>query len=324
MTGTIATATLVGLLAGLLVSNVTIKTIQRLRIGQQIRQVGPKSHYDRAGTPTMGGVIIMMGALASAAVHASALSWRGWAVLAVGMACGGLGGLDDALKLIGRSHDGLKPRYKMLGLILIGVAFMAGLAFAPGGLPTLQAVPWLGSISLGALVVGAIGVVVIVGTTNAVNLSDGMDGLAGGACAVVFFAAALLPLSLSFAHGDVAVISAGAAGGCLAFVCVNAHPARVFMGDSGSFFLGGMVATTAILQGAVFLLPIAGVLFVIEALSVIAQVGSYKLRNKKRVLRMAPIHHHWELGGVPEPRLVARLWILTVAGCLLAAWSIAS
>ncbi|WP_346354582.1 phospho-N-acetylmuramoyl-pentapeptide-transferase [Azotosporobacter soli] len=290
-----------------------LPVLRRLKFGQSIRQEGPESHYAKAGTPTMGGVMILA-ALSIAAVvfapHGAAL----WLALFVTLGHGALGFADDFIKVAKKRSLGLTARQKLLGQ----AAIAAVMAYASVQLMGRGTAVWLpGTTMLFDFGLGYYPFLflVLVGTTNAVNLTDGLDGLAAGvtviAAAVYAWVAYLLgALSLG-------VFCAALAGAALGFLRYNAHPARVFMGDTGSLALGGALATVAVLTRTELLLIVVGLVYVAEALSVMIQVTSYKWRGK-RIFRMSPLHHHFELGGWSETRVVLTFWSAAAAAGLLA------
>ena len=282
-----------------------IPQLHKLKFGQSIREEGPQSHQAKSGTPTMGGIMIVAG------ITAGTLAAAGWSVelgLALFMMLGHfvIGFVDDYIKVVKKHNLGLKAREKMLGQIAMA-ALVAWLA----DLNTDIWIPFAGTIDIGAAFYVLL-FFVLVGTTNAVNLTDGLDGLAAGTvtCAMLAFAA----VCIITGHNDLAVFCAASAGGCLAFLKFNAHPARIFMGDTGSLALGGAVAAAGILTHTEVLLVVIGAVFVAEAMSVIIQVTSFKTTGK-RVFLMSPVHHHFELKGWKETRVVHTFWMAgAVAG----------
>ncbi len=330
-----AYATVTALLVCFFFGGWMIRRLQQLQIGETIREDGPEHHQKKAGTPTMGGLLIL------AAIVIPVLLWGNLRNSMVLMATAGtvymglMGWLDDYLKLR-RGKNGLPGRFKLLfqglfGLVL-GVWILQQPQFA--GIATRTTVPFLADTTLdwGWMYV-PLAALLFVGTTNAVNLSDGLDGLAVGLCLFCFFAYAGLAYVtgnaifadyLRIVHvpgvGELTVFGMAAAGACLGFLWYNSHPAQVFMGDTGSMALGGALASLALLTKHELLLVVVGGVFVVEALSWFIQVLSYRLRGK-RVFRMAPIHHHFELLGWPESKIVVRFWII---GALLALLSIST
>ncbi|VBB06222.1 phospho-n-acetylmuramoyl-pentapeptide-transferasesignature 1 [Lucifera butyrica] len=301
------TAFAVALLAGPLL----IPVLKRLKFGQSIRQEGPERHYAKAGTPTMGGVIILT-ALAIPSILFAGKSPQVWLALFVTLGHGLIGFLDDFIKVVLKRSLGLKARQKLLGQIImaLALAYIATTYFSRG---TDLWIPFWGiQIDLGIGYYILI-FLVLVGTTNAVNLTDGLDGLAAGTTTLA--AAAYTLIAVSFAKPELAVFCAALAGACLGFLRYNAYPAKIFMGDTGSLALGGALAAVAVMTKTELLLIIVGGVFVLEALSVIIQVISFKLTGQ-RVFRMSPIHHHFELSGWSETKVVKAFWL---AGTVFAA-----
>jgi phospho-N-acetylmuramoyl-pentapeptide-transferase len=317
-----------------------IRFLRRLRFGESVRSDGPESHQAKAGTPTMGGMMIM------ASMSVSILLWGNLSNLYVmlvwlgTLALSAVGFIDDYSKSVLKISGGMKPRTKFFWQIVIALAFATVVFMFPytaKGAPeqaTNLYVPFMKNplFNLGIFAI-IFWTFVVVGTSNAVNLTDGLDGLAAGISVVVVVTLALIAYItgleeitryLLLVHvpeaNEVSVLLAALAGACVGFLWYNAHPAEVFMGDTGSLAIGGAIGMTAILIHREILLMILGGIFVAEALSVILQVGSYKLRQK-RIFRMAPLHHHFELGGWHENKVVIRFWIV---GILLALISISS
>ena len=310
-----------------------IRTLTRLHVGQHIREEGPAEHQAKSGTPTMGGLLIVAAILISTLLWCRFESGHIWAALLGLVGFAAVGGYDDAKKLLKKQNKGLSGISKLLALTVITlvVAWLI-LHFGLRGDDTSSlSVPFFKNWrpNVGFFLVPWIWLV-MVGTSNAVNLTDGLDGLAIGGILVVSVTFALLAyiaghsemakyLIVPFVGGasELTVFLGAMAGASLGFLWFNAHPAQVFMGDIGSLGLGGALGTVAILIQQELLLVIAGGLFVWEALSVILQVGSFKLRHK-RVFRMAPFHHHLELGGLKETKVVIRLWIMAIVCSVIA------
>ena len=295
-----------------------IPELHKLKFGQSIREEGPKSHQKKSGTPTMGGIMIILGITLGTL---AAAPWTPEVLLAVFIMLGHfvLGFLDDYIKVVKKRNLGLKARQKLAGQILIAVVTMY-VATQVLGIDTDIWIPGLDeNVRLGALYYPLV-LFVLVGTSNAVNLTDGLDGLAAGTVAIA--ASAFAVVSVLTGHGDLAYLCVAMAAACLAFLRFNAHPAKVFMGDTGSLALGGALAAVGILTHTEILLAVIGFVFVCEALSVIIQVISFQTTGK-RVFRMSPIHHHFELGGWSEWKVVTVFWcvglIASVAGLSLAA-----
>jgi phospho-N-acetylmuramoyl-pentapeptide-transferase len=300
-----------------LVSPFFIPFLKRLKFGQSIREEGPKSHQKKSGTPTMGGIIIVIALALSSyfiALYYGHLSIELYLLLFVTIGYGLLGFLDDFIKVVLKRNLGLTSRQKLIGQLAIAIIFYLGLQNAD--VPDTITLPGTEiSLSLGWFYIFFV-IFMLVGASNAVNLTDGLDGLLAGTATIAFGAYAVLATNaLQF---DVAIFSIAAVGGLLGFLVFNAHPAKVFMGDTGSLALGGAIAAIAILTKLELLLIIIGGVFVIETLSVMIQVYSFKTRGK-RIFRMSPLHHHYELSGWSEWRIVVTFWTV---GLLLAALGI--
>ena len=293
-----------------------IPELHKLKFGQSLREEGPKSHQAKSGTPTMGGIMIILGITLGTAI-AAPLSTEIMLALFIMLGHFVLGFLDDYIKVVKKRNLGLKAKQKMLGQIIIAVVTMV-IGTRMLGIDTSVWLPIANtSVNIG---IGYYFLVlfVMVGASNAVNLTDGLDGLASGTMAIAASAYAVVCLLLG--HNDLAIFCVAIVGACLAFLRFNAHPAKVFMGDTGSLALGGAFAAVGILTHTEVLLAVIGLIFVCEALSVIIQVISFKTTGK-RVFRMSPIHHHFELGGWSEWKVVFVFWavglLASVAGLSL-------
>lgn len=286
--------------------------LHRLKYGQSIREEGPASHQQKSGTPTMGGVMIVLAVTAATLLFAP-LTVTTLLALFIFLGHFLLGFADDYIKVVKKRNLGLRAYQKLLGQLGIAlVTILIGRHLL--GHDTSVWVPVLGtSLDIGAWYYVLV-VFVLVGTSNAVNLTDGLDGLAAGTVAV---AALFYAMLLYGTDSSLMAFSAAIIGACVGFLWYNHHPARIFMGDTGSLALGGALAGIAILSRTEALLPIVGIIFVCEALSVILQVASFKTRGK-RIFRMSPIHHHFELGGWRETRVVYTFWGVGALGALLA------
>lgn len=293
-----------------------IPELHKLKFGQSIREEGPKSHQAKSGTPTMGGIMIIL-AIVIATVAAAPLTPAVLLALFITLGHFVLGFLDDYIKVVKKRNLGLKAKQKMLGQILIAIVTMI-VGTRVLGIDTTIWIP-IADINLD-IGVGYYFLVlfVLVGTSNAVNLTDGLDGLASGTVAIASGAFALVCYMTG--HFDLAIFCVAMMMACLAFLRFNAHPAKVFMGDTGSLALGGAIAAVGILTHTEILLAVIGFVFVCEALSVIIQVISFKTTGK-RVFRMSPIHHHFELGGWKETKVVFVFWMVglvaSVVGLLM-------
>ena len=293
-----------------------IPELHKLKFGQSIREEGPKSHQAKSGTPTMGGIMIIL-AIVIATVAAAPLTPAVLLALFITLGHFVLGFLDDYIKVVKKRNLGLKAKQKMLGQILIAIVTMI-VGTRVLGIDTTIWIP-IADINLD-IGVGYYFLVlfVLVGTSNAVNLTDGLDGLASGTVAIASGAYALVCYMTG--HFDLAIFCVAMMMACVAFLRFNAHPAKVFMGDTGSLALGGAIAAVGILTHTEILLAVIGFVFVCEALSVIIQVISFKTTGK-RVFRMSPIHHHFELGGWKETKVVFVFWMVglvaSVVGLLM-------
>ena len=282
-----------------------IPELHKLKFGQSIREEGPKSHQAKSGTPTMGGVMIIA-AITLATLAAAPLTAGVWLALFVMLGHFALGFLDDYIKVVKKRNLGLKARQKLLGQIVIAVVVIF-FAQHELGIATTVWLPLVhAELDIGLFYYPLV-LFVLVGTSNAVNLTDGLDGLAAGTVTVA--ALAYMAVALAFSATGLAVFAAAIAGASCAFLRFNHHPARVFMGDTGSLALGGALAALGILTHTEILLAVIGFVFVVEALSVIIQVISFKTTGK-RVFLMSPIHHHFELKGWTETRVVYTFWFV--------------
>jgi phospho-N-acetylmuramoyl-pentapeptide-transferase len=343
-----AYASLTALFLALVMGPWLIRKLRDFQIGQFIREEGPQSHHSKAGTPTMGGVLIVV------CITVPTLLWSDlrnpfvWLVLAVTLAFAGIGFWDDYQKVRKRNNRGLTARTKFLLQILVSFSFGVVLVFfsAQGLYSTTLVFPFFKRVQPSFLIESflenpwtypfaflpflALVVFVLVGSSNAVNLTDGLDGLAIGC--VVICASALTVLTYVAGHAvladyldlqhlprvaELTIFCGAMVGASLGFLWYNAYPAEIFMGDVGSLSLGGAIAAVAVLIKQELLLPFIGGIFVVEALSVILQVASYKLR-RKRIFKMSPLHHHFELSGWTESKIIARFWIAALVFALFA------
>ena len=320
-------ATLTALLISFIVGPVMIRKLTAYKIGQSVRDDGPKSHLAKAGTPTMGGALILISITITTLLWADLRNRYVWVVLAVTLGFGIVGWVDDYRKVVHRNPKGLSARTKFFWQSVIGLSaaiYLATSATLPG--QTELIVPLFKQVTYPLGIVGFVvmSYFVIVGTSNAVNLTDGLDGLAilptvmvGSALGVFAYVAgnAIYSRYLGFplipGAGELTVVCAALAGAGLAFLWFNAYPAEVFMGDVGALALGGALGTIAVVVRQEIVLFIMGGVFVVETLSVVLQVASFKLTGK-RIFRMAPLHHHYELKGWKENQVVVRFWIITM------------
>jgi phospho-N-acetylmuramoyl-pentapeptide-transferase len=342
-------ASLTALLIGMLIGPYVIEKLREFQIGQYIREEGPQSHQKKSGTPTMGGVLICISILVPTLLWSDLSDPLVWIVMLSTLCFGAIGFADDYIKVAHRRNQGLTARAK-LGLQFVvsaGVAVALLRLQSRGMYSTRLVVPflkrfrpdlvweWLGHIPHMHLLVFLPFVVfvmlVLAGSSNAVNLTDGLDGLAIG-CTIIA-AGALTVLTYVSGHavfadylelermplvGELTIFCGSMVGASIGFLWYNAHPAEVFMGDVGSLALGGAIGTVAVVIKQELLLPLIGGVFVLELFSVILQVGSYKLRNGKRIFKMAPLHHHFELMGWSESKVIVRFWIMALVFALFA------
>jgi len=348
LTSRTAFASLTALFTGLIVGPLVINRLREFQIGQYIREEGPKAHQKKAGTPTMGGLLIAISIVIPTLLWADLSNRFVWIAVISTCAFAAIGFADDYTKVARRRNLGLTGRaklgYQIATSVLVAIALIA--TQTQGLYSTKLMVPFFKQFQpdlvieslahnphlwpLAFLPFIAFVVLVIVGSSNAVNLTDGLDGLAIG-CTVIA-AAALAVLTYVSGHatfssylelqrmtqvGELTIFCGAMVGAAIGFLWYNAHPAEVFMGDVGSLALGGAIGTTAVMIKQELLLPFIGGIFVVEALSVILQVGSYKLR-KKRIFKMAPLHHHFELLGWSESKIIVRFWIASLVFALFA------
>ena len=345
-----AFASLTALLIALFIGPWVIQKLREFQIGQYVREDGPKSHLKKSGTPTMGGVLICIAILLPTVLWSDPANPFVWITVFSTLAFGAVGFADDYIKVVKKRSLGLTARAKLLGqgiaAVLVAVALIVleqfrlfstqlSVPFLKHWRPDLLWHMWPATIpglSLLAFLPFIVWVVlVLVGSANAVNLTDGLDGLAIG-CTIVA-AGALTVLTYVSGHvmfadylelrrmplvAELTVFCGSMVGASIGFLWYNAHPAEVFMGDVGSLALGGAIGTVAVLIRQELLLPFIGGIFILEALSVILQVGSYKLRNGKRIFKMAPLHHHFEQLGWRESKVIARFWIAALVFALFA------
>lgn len=302
-----------------LLGPLAIPLLRRLKFGQVVREDGPAAHKAKTGTPTMGGLMLLAGITASVLVvyRDSPQVWLMWMVT---LSCGGLGFIDDYIKVVLKRNLGLKAKQKLFGQIVIALLF-SWLVTQTMGRGTELWVPGLDQRWDVGFLFHALVFFIIVGTTNAVNLTDGLDGLAAGTSVVAMGIYA----GIAYYLGQLAVAGffAAVTGACLGFLVYNRHPAKIFMGDTGSLALGGALAAGAVLTRTELVLPLIGAIFVAEALSVIIQVISFKSTGR-RVFRMSPLHHHFELGGWSETKVVAVFWLVGLVCGLLGLWVVLS
>lgn len=343
-----AFATLTALLISLLIGPYLIERLREFQISQFIREDGPQGHQKKAGTPTMGGLLICVAILVPTLLWSDLSNPFVWIAVLSTVGFGGIGFADDYIKIVHRRNLGLTARAKMTAQLLVAamIAILLLILHGKGGYSTRLMVPFMKRFRpdlaiaplthlhhfwpLAFIPFVLFTMLVLVGSSNAVNLTDGLDGLAIG-CTIIA-AAALTVLTYVSGHvvfsdylelqrmpmvSEVTIFCGSMVGASIGFLWYNAHPAEVFMGDVGSLALGGAIGTVAVIIKQELLLPFIGGVFILEAVSVMLQVGSYKLR-KKRIFRMAPIHHHFELLGWSESKVIVRFWIAALVFALFA------
>ncbi|MBW4038373.1 MAG: phospho-N-acetylmuramoyl-pentapeptide-transferase [Acidobacteria bacterium] len=344
-----AFASMTAMLIGLLIGPYVIDRLRRFQIGQYIREEGPQSHQKKGGTPTMGGVLICISILVPTLLWSNLTNPLVWLVMFSTVAFGAIGFADDYIKVVKKRNLGLTSRQKLLlqfaasGAIAVALLVLRGehaystrlmVPFVKRFRPdliisTLLRYPHIWPLAFLPFVLFVM--VVITGASNAVNLTDGLDGLAIG-CTIIA-AGALTVLTYVSGHvvfadylelqrmpmvSELTIFCGAMVGASIGFLWYNAHPAEIFMGDVGSLALGGVIGTVAVIIKQELLLPFIGGVFVLEIMSVILQVGSYKLRNGKRIFKMAPLHHHFELMGWSESKVITRFWIMALVFALFA------
>lgn len=289
-----------------------VEFLRRRRLGKEISSDGPPSHSTKAGTPTMGGVLIF--AIALPITLAANIVDRLSILLPLGtiVAAGLLGMVDDLRTIVGRTRTGLNKRLKVFLLTVLGLTATLVLYFALDVQDVK--IPWAGEFELGPGYI-PLAVLIIVFTTTAVAITDGLDGLAGGTTALAFLAYGVIALLQEQTY--LATFCFTVVGATAGFLWYNSYPAQVFMGDTGALALGSSLAVVALMTGHWLLLPIIGIVFVLEGLSDIIQIGFFRLTGGRRIFKMSPLHHHFELLGWSEPQVVMRFWLLGIVGSLL-------
>ena len=306
---------------GALLTKMLIPALEKKQFKQFVREEGPESHKHKTGTPSMGGLAIITSTVICSLVVGLIAGNCTVPLVGVTIAMvlfGTIGFKDDYEKAIKKNNKGLSPKQKVVMQFGFSLAFAVFAYFFSGGTMMEGSEIWIPlfnwTIDLGVLYIPFV-MFVMIAFSNAVNLTDGLDGLASGITALVAFF--MVIASVSFGYLDMPIVFGAVAGACLGFLMFNKNPAKIFMGDTGSMALGGVLSAGAIMMKLEFLLAIAGLIYVIEALSVIIQVGYYK-KTKKRIFRMAPIHHHFELGGRTETQVVKMFWAFAALCCIVA------
>lgn len=313
MNGQIILTIIIAFVITAILGPVIIPILHRIKAGQSIREEGPEAHKVKAGTPTMGGIMIIAAVFLTCVSMGHGINADMGILLLSFVLCGAIGFCDDFIKVVKKRNLGLTALQKLLLQIVIAVV-IAVYQTKVSIYGTSVYIPiWRDYLDLGWLYIPFV-VFVLVAMVNAVNLTDGLDGLAGGCTAIVALFFALIGSSIG--STSPAIFSAALAGACLGFLIFNHYPAKVFMGDTGSLALGGALAVASIMMNIEMILPVAGGIFVAEVVSVIIQVAVFK-RTKKRVFRMAPLHHHFELGGWKETKVVLVFWLITLLLCIV-------
>jgi phospho-N-acetylmuramoyl-pentapeptide-transferase len=289
-----------------------IRLLGRAGFGKQVHPEGPETHYVKEGTPTMGGVLVIL-VVVAIYLFLRPPDAATFAPLATLVLVGGLGAFDDYVNA--RTGEGIRARQKLIWLTVVAV--VAAWQIQSTYAITAIAVPFVGAVPIDPRLYIAFAAFAIVAMANGVNLTDGMDGLAGGTLAFSFVAFMLIALFNVPQQENLALLCALIIGGLLGFLWFNVHPAQIFMGDAGSLALGATLAVTALITGQILILPLIGIIFVVETLSVIIQVAYFKATGGKRIFRMSPIHYHFELGGWDEEKVTIRFWIVGILAALL-------
>ncbi len=324
-------ASLTAFLICVLLGPWVIRKLSEMQIGQYIREDGPQDHVKKAGTPTMGGILIIFSLIVSTLLWSNLTNYYIWIVLIITTGYGIIGFVDDYLMQVKKKSKGLSVRIKLLMQVILAIVACV-LVYLYPDFNTRITIPFFKNISpdLGWVYI-IFCAFVIVGTSNAVNLTDGLDGLAIGPVIIVSVTymvfsyvsghvkiADYLQINYVSGSGELAIFCGSLAGAGIGFLWFNTYPAQIFMGDVGSLPLGGSLGMVAVITKQEILLVLVGGLFVVEALSVIFQVGFFKMTNGRRIFRMAPLHHHFELKGWPEPKVIVRFWIIAIALALIA------
>lgn len=307
-------AIIIAFIVNVILCPIIIPILHKFKFGQPIRQEGPKSHLKKQGTPTMGGVMILISFVISSAFFLAG-NYDACVIVLITAGYGVVGFIDDYLKIVKKQNEGLKPMQKIIFQLIVTVLFYIYITkYTDIGTEILIPFTKGYTIDLGYLY-GPFMFFVMVGTVNSVNLTDGLDGLASGVTVLV----ATFFTYVAYACGayELMPVCGAVIGSLMGFLVFNSHPAKVFMGDTGSLALGGFVASIAMITRMPVILLIVGLIYVCESLSVILQVGYFKLTHGKRIFRMAPIHHHFELGGMAGIKVVQLFWIVTAIMCLI-------
>ena len=306
---------IVAFIATFVVGLFVMPILKKFKVGQVVRDDGPKEHLKKQGTPTMGGIIMLIVLVVILAINSIKYPTLILAIISI-LGFGLVGFIDDYKKLVKKNTKGLSPLKKIFGLVLVTAIFifMYLKVFKLGTDITLPFISSPITLSVGAFIIFI--AFILIGTSNAVNLTDGLDGLASGVVAIIMTFFTIVAVKNS--NTEMIILGASSVGTCLAFLLFNFHPAKVFMGDTGSLALGGAVAAIAIMMKMEVYLAIVAFVCIIDTLSVILQVTYFKLTKGKRIFKMAPFHHHLELSGMKETKVVILFWVITAILCFVA------
>lgn len=306
---------IVAFVATFVVGLFVMPILKKFKVGQVVRNDGPKEHLKKQGTPTMGGIIMLIVIVVILAINSIKYPTLLLAIISI-LGFGLVGFIDDYKKLVKKNTKGLSPLKKIFGLVLVTAIFifMYLKVFKLGTDITLPFISSPITLSVGAFIIFI--AFILIGTSNAVNLTDGLDGLASGVVAIIMTFFTIVAVKNS--NTEMVILGASSVGTCLAFLLFNFHPAKVFMGDTGSLALGGAVAAIAIMMKMEVYLAIVAFVCIIDTLSVILQVTYFKLTKGKRIFKMAPFHHHLELSGMKETKVVILFWVITAILCFVA------
>ena len=306
---------IVAFVATFVVGLFVMPILKKFKVGQGVRDDGPKEHLKKQGTPTMGGIIMLIVIVVILAINSIKYPTLILAIISI-LGFGLVGFVDDYKKLVKKNTKGLSPLKKIFGLVLVTAIFifMYLKVFKLGTDITLPFISSPITLSVGAFIIFI--AFILIGTSNAVNLTDGLDGLASGVVAIIMTFFTIVAVKNS--NTEMIILGASSVGTCLAFLLFNFHPAKVFMGDTGSLALGGAVAAIAIMMKMEVYLAIVAFVCIIDTLSVILQVTYFKLTKGKRIFKMAPFHHHLELSGMKETKVVILFWVITAILCFVA------
>lgn len=306
---------IVAFIATFVVGLFVMPILKKFKVGQVVRDDGPKEHLKKQGTPTMGGIIMLIVIVVILAINSIKYPTLILAIISI-LGFGLVGFIDDYKKLVKKNTKGLSPLKKIFGLVLVTAIFifMYLKVFKLGTDITLPFISSPITLSVGAFIIFI--AFILIGTSNAVNLTDGLDGLASGVVAIIMTFFTIVAVKNS--NTEMIILGASSVGTCLAFLLFNFHPAKVFMGDTGSLALGGAVAAIAIMMKMEVYLAIVAFVCIIDTLSVILQVTYFKLTKGKRIFKMAPFHHHLELSGMKETKVVILFWVITAILCFVA------